>query len=60
MTYERVDSKVVWELNRHQWLVRLGQAYQLTGDERYTRAFLDAVTSRAITTNTQGGARGQE
>ena len=23
-------------------------------------AFLDAVTSRAITTNTQGGARGQE
>ncbi len=38
------DHKVVWELNRHQWLVRLGQAYQLTGDERYTRAFLDAVT----------------
>jgi hypothetical protein len=33
------DSKVVWELNRHQWLVRLGQAYQLTGDERYADAF---------------------
>ena len=29
------DSKVVWELNRHQWLVHLGQAYRLTGDERY-------------------------
>lgn len=33
------DSKVIWELNRHQWLVRLGQAYQLTGDERYAEAF---------------------
>jgi len=29
------DSKVVWELNRHQWLVDLGQAYAITGDERY-------------------------
>jgi hypothetical protein len=28
------DSKIVWELNRHQWLVRLGLAYRLTGDER--------------------------
>ncbi len=33
------DSKVVWELNRHQWLIRLGQAYRLTGDERYAGAF---------------------
>jgi hypothetical protein len=32
------DSKVVWELNRHQWLVGLGQAYQQTGDERYAEA----------------------
>jgi hypothetical protein len=29
------DSKVVWELNRHQWLVRLGVAYRLTGEPRY-------------------------
>jgi hypothetical protein len=29
------DSKVIWELNRHQWLVRLGQAYRLTSDKRY-------------------------
>lgn len=29
------DSKVIWELNRHQWLVRLGQAFWLTADERY-------------------------
>jgi len=32
------DSKVVWELNRHQWLVNLGQAYRMTGDERYGEA----------------------
>ena len=29
------DSKVTWELNRHQWLVRLAQAYRFTGEERY-------------------------
>lgn len=33
------DSKVVWELNRHQWMVELGQAYALTRDERYAEAF---------------------
>jgi hypothetical protein len=34
------DSKVVWELNRHQWLVHLGQTYRLTGDERYAETFV--------------------
>jgi hypothetical protein len=29
------DSKVVWELSRHQFLVTLAQAYQLSGDRRY-------------------------
>jgi hypothetical protein len=29
------DSKVIWELNRHQWLLQLGRAHRLTGDERY-------------------------
>lgn len=33
------DCKLVWELNRHQWLVRLGQAYRLTGDEHYAAVF---------------------
>ncbi|PYQ55309.1 MAG: hypothetical protein DMF78_02495 [Acidobacteria bacterium] len=33
------DSKVVWELSRHQWLVGLGEAYRMTGDERYAAAF---------------------
>ena len=37
------DHKVVWELNRHQWLVVLGEAYRLTGDERYAAAFAAAV-----------------
>src|SRR5262245_40620392 len=32
------DSKVIWELNRHQWMIRLGQAYRLTNDERYAEA----------------------
>ena len=35
------DSKVVWELNRHQWLVYLGQAYRLTGDDRYAETFVN-------------------
>ena len=37
------DSKVPWELNRQQWLVGLGQAYRLTGDERYCEAFVRSV-----------------
>jgi heparinase II/III-like protein len=37
------DSKVVWELNRHQWLVGLGQAYRLTGDERYGAMVADTI-----------------
>jgi hypothetical protein len=37
------DHKVVWELNRHQWLVRLGQAYRLTGEERYADMFADTI-----------------
>lgn len=38
------DHKVVWELNRHQWLLDLGQAYRFTGDERYARFFADEIT----------------
>ena len=37
------DSKVTWELNRHQWLVILGQAYCYTGDGRYAEAFATQV-----------------
>jgi len=37
------DSKVIWELNRHQWLVTLAQAYRLTGDPTYAECALDRV-----------------
>jgi heparinase II/III-like protein len=37
------DSKVVWELNRHQWLLQLGQAYRATGDEGYAEVFARSV-----------------
>ena len=29
------DSKVIWELNRHQHFVTLAKAYRLSGEERY-------------------------
>jgi len=34
------DKKIVWELNRHQYFMTLGQAYWLTGDERYAQGFV--------------------
>ncbi len=37
------DVKVPWELSRCQHFVRLGQAYWLTGDERYGHEFADEV-----------------
>ena len=37
------DSKVIWELNRHQWLVELGCAYRLSGDERYAAAVVGSI-----------------
>lgn len=33
------DKKIVWELNRHQYFMTLGQAYWLTRDERYAETF---------------------
>jgi uncharacterized heparinase superfamily protein len=37
------DHKIVWELSRHQWLVRLAQAYRLTGDTSHARVALAAI-----------------
>ncbi len=39
------DKKVIWELNRHQYLVTLGQGYFLTQDERYAKCFLGHLIS---------------
>jgi uncharacterized heparinase superfamily protein len=39
------DSKIVWELNRHQWIARLAQAYTVGGDERYAENALAAIES---------------
>jgi len=39
------DKKIVWELNRHQYFVTLGQAYWLTRDEKYARAFVRHLDS---------------
>lgn len=35
------DHKIVWELNRHQFLVTLARAFRLTGDAKYADALKD-------------------
>jgi len=37
------DVKVPWELSRMQWLVPVGQAYALTGEDRYAAKVRDLV-----------------
>jgi hypothetical protein len=39
------DQKIVRELSRHQYFITLGQAYWLTGNEKYARTFVDHLTS---------------
>jgi len=39
------DKKITWELNRHGHFVTLGQAYWLTGDERYAETFVSQASS---------------
>jgi hypothetical protein len=38
------DHKVVWELNRQQWLVDLGAAWWLMRDDHYARGMVAALT----------------
>lgn len=38
------DVKVPWELSRCQHFAVLGQAYWLTGDERYAQEYVDEIT----------------
>jgi len=37
------DVKVPWEISRLQWLIPAGQAYVLTGDEKYARLVRDVI-----------------
>ena len=39
------DKKILWELNRHQYFLTLGQAYLLTKDERYAETFVAHLES---------------
>ena len=39
------DKKITWELNRHQYFIKFGQAYALTGDERYAKVFVHHLES---------------
>ena len=39
------DLKVFWEVHRTMHFVTLGQAYWLTGDDRYAEAFVNQVSS---------------
>lgn len=39
------DQKIVRELSRHQYFITLGQAYWLTGDERYAETFANHLAS---------------
>ena len=37
------DKKVIWELNRHQWMLCLGRAWWLTGSDRYSACFVQRM-----------------
>jgi len=39
------DPKYIWELNRHQFLIVLGKAYFLSGDERFARKAVELILS---------------
>lgn len=41
--YGPSDVKIPWELSRSQYVTRLGQAYWLTGDDRYAAEFVSEV-----------------
>lgn len=38
------DPEFIWQFNRHRFFICLGQAYQLTGDEKYAEAFVNMLT----------------
>lgn len=53
------DPEFVWQFNRHRFFICLGQAYWLTGDEKYVKGFLrlinDWMDRVALDESTQSG-----
>lgn len=37
------DPEFIWQFNRHRFFICLGQAYQITGEEKYARAFVELL-----------------
>lgn len=38
------DIEYIFQFNRHRYFITLGQAYQLTGDEKYAECYVDMIT----------------
>lgn len=49
----RADVRVPWQLSRLQWLIPAGQAYLLTGEERYA-AFVREIVEEWLAANPLG------
>lgn len=47
------DHKIIWELNRHQWLLHWAQAYAFTRDERYAQRSI-AILDQWLIANPPG------
>ena len=37
------DPKIIWEINKQQYLLDLGIAYRITGDEKYAEKVIDEI-----------------
>ena len=38
------DVEYIFQFNRHRYFITLGQAYQLSGDEKYVKCYVDLLT----------------
>ena len=50
---DKSDVKIPWEISRMQWLIPVGQAYLLTGNEKYA-IFVKDILEDWINNNTYG------
>ena len=44
-SYQNLDPKYIWELNRHNFLINLGLAYQITKNDKYSKMIIDTISS---------------